>query len=56
LLPWTLTIPQSSMVPMLAAVLAGWPIELYIPQIVALAAECILFVLIAVWRFNREEL
>jgi ABC-2 type transport system permease protein len=56
LLPWTLTIQQGSRAPMLAAALAGWPIDSYIPQIVALAVECILFLLIGLWRFNREEL
>jgi ABC-2 type transport system permease protein len=56
LLPWTLTIQQGSGAPMLAAALAGWPIDTYIPQVVALAVESILFILIGLWRFNREEL
>jgi ABC-2 type transport system permease protein len=55
LLPWTLVIPlnneTNAIVPSL---LSGQPIYSYIP-LLAVAVECILFVLVAVWRFNREE-
>jgi ABC-type transport system involved in multi-copper enzyme maturation permease subunit len=33
----------------------GWSIEVYTPTLVILAVECVLFVLVALWRFNREE-
>jgi ABC-2 type transport system permease protein len=55
ILPWTLVIPldnqTDAVVPNL---LLGQPIHSYL-QLAAIAVECILFVLIAVWRFNREE-
>jgi len=56
LLPWTLIVQQDSKATLLQAALAGWPTGSYIPQVVTLMLECILFVFIAVWRFNREEL
>jgi ABC-2 type transport system permease protein len=55
LIPWTLVIPlnneANAIVPSL---LSGQPIFSYIP-LIAVAVECILFVLVALWRFNREE-
>ncbi len=55
LLPWTLVVPlnneTNAIVP---ALLAGQPIYSYIP-LVAVALECILFVVIAVLRFEHEE-
>jgi ABC-2 type transport system permease protein len=33
----------------------GHGIDAYIPTIIAVAIECVVFVLVAVWRFNREE-
>lgn len=55
LIPWTLVVPlnndTNAIVPSL---LSGQPIFSYIP-LIAVAVECILFVLVALWRFNREE-
>jgi ABC-2 type transport system permease protein len=56
ILPWTLFVSLSkpnvgAIVPTL---LTGQPIYSCVP-IVSLAVESILFVLIAIWRFNREE-
>jgi hypothetical protein len=55
-LPWTLFVALSkpNVGAIVPALLIGQPIYSYIP-IVALAVESILFVLIAVWRYNREE-
>jgi hypothetical protein len=38
------------------SLLAGRSIHSYVPMMVAVAAECLLFLGIAVWRFSREEL
>jgi len=55
-LPWTLVIPlgnqNDAVVP---ALLLGRPIPDPL-QIVIVALECVVFVLISVWRFNQEEL
>ncbi len=55
LIPWTLVVPlnneTNAIVP---ALLSGQPPYSYIP-LVAVLLECLLFVLVAVWRFNREE-
>jgi ABC-2 type transport system permease protein len=55
LIPWTLVVPlnneTNAIVP---ALLSGQPVYSYIP-LVAVVLECLLFVLVAVWRFNREE-
>jgi putative Ca2+/H+ antiporter (TMEM165/GDT1 family) len=40
---------------LMVALLLGQLVHSFIPIAVAVAVECILFVLIAVWRFNREE-
>jgi putative Ca2+/H+ antiporter (TMEM165/GDT1 family) len=55
-LPWTLfvSINKPNVGAIVPAILTGQPPYSYIP-IVALAVESILFILIAVWRFNREE-
>jgi ABC-2 type transport system permease protein len=55
-LPWTLfvAISKPNVGAIVPALLIGQPIYSYIP-IVALAVESVLFVLIAVWRFNHEE-
>ncbi len=54
-IPWTLVVPlnneTNAIVPSL---LSGQPIYSIIP-LLAVAAECVLFVLVAVLRFNREE-
>jgi len=55
-LPWTLVVPLNNETEaVVPALLSGQPIYSYIP-LLAVAVECILFVLIALWRFNREEL
>jgi ABC-type transport system involved in multi-copper enzyme maturation permease subunit len=55
-LPLTLVVPLNNQnYAIVPAILLGQPIQSYLP-IVIVAAECILFVLVAVWRFNREEL
>jgi ABC-type transport system involved in multi-copper enzyme maturation permease subunit len=55
LLPWTLVIPLNNgtdaIVP---ALLLGEPVSSFIP-ILGVAVECVLFVLVSLWRFNREE-
>lgn len=55
-LPWTLVIPLGSqndaVVPSL---LMGQPVSEPL-RILTIALECVVFVLISVWRFNREEL
>jgi ABC-2 type transport system permease protein len=55
LMPWTLVVPlnneTNAIVPSL---LSGQPIYSSIP-LFAVAVECVLFVLVAVLRFNREE-
>jgi hypothetical protein len=55
LLPWTLAIPlnnqNDAIVP---ALLSGAPVVTYLP-ILCVAAECVLFVLLALWRFNKDE-
>ncbi|MCJ7583812.1 MAG: ABC transporter permease [Anaerolineales bacterium] len=54
-LPWTLVVPLNNETEaVVPALLSGQPIYSYIP-IVAVVVECILFVLIGLWRFNREE-
>jgi ABC-type transport system involved in multi-copper enzyme maturation permease subunit len=55
LLPWTLVIPLNNQTAAIVpALLSSQPIYSSIP-ILCVAVESILFVLIAVWRFNREE-
>jgi ABC-type transport system involved in multi-copper enzyme maturation permease subunit len=55
LLPWTLAIPlnneSEAIVP---ALLMGQPVHSYLP-LVFVAAECVFFVLVCLWRFNRDE-
>ena len=56
-LPWTLTVPVNnstdSLLPML---LQGQPVLHYLPQVLILCVEIVVFVVLAVWRFNKEEL
>jgi ABC-2 type transport system permease protein len=55
-LPWTLVVPLNNQTEAIVpALLSGQPIYSFLP-ILAVAVECILFVLISLWRFNREEL
>lgn len=55
-LPWSLfsSTGNSNMNPIVPALLTGQPIDSYI-LLIAVVLESILFTLIAVWRFNREE-
>jgi ABC-2 type transport system permease protein len=54
-LPWTLVYPLNNEVEaVVSAILSGQPLFSFIP-IVAVAVECVLFVLISLWRFNHEE-
>ena len=54
--PWSLFVDLSNpnVRAIVPSLLTGQPIYSYIP-IICLAVESILFILIAVWRFNREE-
>jgi ABC-2 type transport system permease protein len=55
-LPWTLVVPLNNQTEAIVpALLSGQPIYSYIP-ILAVAVECIVFMLIGLWRFDREEL
>jgi ABC-2 type transport system permease protein len=55
-LPWTLVVPLNNQTDAIVpALLSGQPVYSYIP-ILAVAVECIVFMLIGLWRFNREEL
>ena len=55
LLPWTLVVPLNNqtdaMVPQL---LLGQPVSSYL-QLFFISAEIVIFVLVALWRFQREE-
>jgi ABC-2 type transport system permease protein len=54
-LPWTLVVPlNNSSEVIVLSLLLGQPIYSSIP-LLAVTMECILFVLICLWRFNREE-
>jgi hypothetical protein len=53
ILPWNLTAGEQSCV---VALISGHSIHSFIPNLVAVGVGCILFVLIALWRFNRQEL
>jgi ABC-2 type transport system permease protein len=54
-LPWTLVVPlNNETVAIVPSLLSGQSIYSFVP-LVAVALECLLFVLVAVWRFNREE-
>jgi ABC-2 type transport system permease protein len=54
-LPWTLVVPLNNEAEaVVPAILSGQPIYSFIP-IVAVAVECVLFVLISLWRFKHEE-
>jgi ABC-2 type transport system permease protein len=55
-LPWTLTMPLNNttdaLLPML---LQGRPVASFLPQVLIIGVEIVLFVVLAVWRFNKEE-
>lgn len=55
LLPWGVAMPTSDQVlPMIPALLTGVPIESFLP-VVFIFLECVLFVALTIWRFNKEE-
>jgi len=55
LLPWTLVVPLNNQTDaMVPHLLLGQPIGSYL-QLFLIAAEIVIFVLIALWRFEREE-
>lgn len=54
-LPWTLVIPvNDNTMAIVPALLRGDPVTSFLP-IVVVFIECVVFVLISLWRFNREE-
>lgn len=57
-LPWYLLSNASTQHPpggiMMLAL--GWSIKVYTLTLVIMAVECVLFVLVALWRFNKDEL
>ncbi len=54
-LPWTLVVPLNNQTDAIVInLLLDQPVHSYLP-ILVVAVECILFILVAVWRFNREE-
>ena len=56
-LPWTLTVPlNNSTDALLPLLLQGQPVASHLPQVLIIFVECVIFVLVAVWRFNKEEL
>jgi ABC-2 type transport system permease protein len=56
-LPWTLTMPlnNSNALPVAQALMVGEPVVTYLPVFSTLAFS-IIFILIALWRFERQEL
>jgi ABC-type transport system involved in multi-copper enzyme maturation permease subunit len=55
ILPWTLVVPLNNETEAIVpALLSGQPIHSLIP-IVAVVVWCVMFILISLWRFNREE-
>jgi hypothetical protein len=57
LLPWTLVIPlnNSTELPLAAALMTGAPLPSLVPLFATMAAS-VIFVAIALWAFNRQEL
>jgi hypothetical protein len=54
-LPWTLVIPvNDNTMAIVPALLRGDPITSFLP-IAGVFLECVLFVVLSLWRFNREE-
>jgi ABC-2 type transport system permease protein len=55
-LPWTLTVPlNNSNTALLPMLLQNQPVAAFLPQVLIIFAESVLFVVLAVWRFNKEE-
>jgi ABC-2 type transport system permease protein len=56
-LPWTLTVPlNNSTDALLPMLLQGKPVAAFLPQLIIILAEIVVFVVLAVWRFRKEEL
>jgi ABC-type transport system involved in multi-copper enzyme maturation permease subunit len=53
-LPWDLLMPTGGNVPMAALLATGQPLPTVTP-IIGTAVWCVLFVVVAMWRFRREE-
>ena len=53
-LPWDLVMPNGSNVPMAGLVAVGQPLPTVTP-IIGTVVWCVLFVVVAIWRFRREE-
>jgi ABC-type transport system involved in multi-copper enzyme maturation permease subunit len=54
ILPWRLLVPFGNKEPLAAYLASGQPLPTLTP-IIATAAWCVLFVVVALWRFRREE-
>jgi len=55
ILPWTLVIPLNNQTDVIAPlVMLGQPLSSYL-QLLAIAVEIVIFVVVALWRFEREE-
>jgi len=55
LLPWTLVVPTNNQTyAMVPSLLLGQPVSSYL-QLFFITAEIVIFVLVAIWRFQREE-
>ncbi len=56
-LPWTLTAPVSGNNEVVVSLLLqGKPVAAFLPQVIFVFLEAVLFVVLAVWRFSKEEL
>jgi len=55
LLPWTFIVPYTpSGAPLALSAALGYPLESWLP-VAATALWCVVFVVVAIWRFEREE-
>ena len=55
LLPWGMALPTSDQIlPVLPALLTGEPVTSFLPALL-IFLESVLFVALAIWRFNKEE-
>ena len=55
-LPWNLVVPLGSTNPLTLSLIMGTPVQSdHLILLLAIALECILFLLIGLWRFNQEE-
>jgi ABC-2 type transport system permease protein len=55
IMPWVLSLPQNAGIPSLATqIMRSEPLWSVLP-IIATAIWCVIFVAVAIWRFNRDE-